>query len=72
MRRIDNMCTTSLTGVLELLVLNSECRGDRYRLDDGRGLDLIQEPLTGTQDLPSLIDLLTVCTIGEPLCCRGT
>ncbi len=65
------MCTVGLTGVLELPARNGERRGDRYRLDDGRGLGPIEERLTCAQDLMRLICLLIVCTIGEPLCCRG-
>ncbi len=65
------MCTVGLTGVLELPARIGERRGDRYRLDDGRELDPIEELLTCTQDLLCLTNLLIVCTIGEPLCCRG-
>ena len=66
------MCTVGLTGVLELPARNGDRCGDRYRLDDGRGLGPIEEPLTCTQDLLCLTCLLIVCTIGESLCCRGT
>ncbi len=71
MMRIDSMFTVSLTRLLELPSLIGERRGDRYWLDDGRGLGAIEEPLTSTQDLLCLICLLIVCTIGETLCCRG-
>ncbi len=72
MRRIDSMCTVSLTRLLELPSLNGGRRGNRYRLEDGRELDPTEELFTCTQDLLCLTCLLIVCTIGEPLCCRGT
>ena len=72
MGRIESKCTVGLTRGLELPRLNGERRGDRYRLDDGCGLDPIEEPLMSAQDLLCLTNLLIVCPIGEPLCYRGT
>jgi hypothetical protein len=72
MERIDSICTVDLTAVSELTVLDGKYRDDRYRLDDGRGLDLIEELLTCTQDLRCLTCLPIICTIGDPLYCRGT
>lgn len=65
------MCTVSLMWLLELPRLNVERRSDRHWPDDGRELGPIEELLTCTQNLLCLTFLLIVCTIGEPLCCRG-